>query len=110
MVVTFCVFGSYIDIWRPLWLIGYACAEGCVEPSRQNADVCCGRTRAATHTRACSSIAKLWALARLFQMASSPQNCDEAAGFASPVDGVFGSRTSSFTCVDVFATGLTTGI
>src|SRR5688572_31521513 len=110
MVVTFFVFGSYKAIWRPLWVIGYACADGCVDPSRQNADVWLPRTRDATQTRACSSIAKLWALAWLFQITSSPQNWDEAAGLVAPVVGVFGSRTSSFTCDDLLATGSTTGM
>ena len=38
------------------------------------------RTRAAAQTRACLSIAKLWTVVWLFQIASSPQYGDGAAG------------------------------
>ena len=39
MVVTCFVFGSYICICRPLWSIGNAFADGCVDPCRQKAGV-----------------------------------------------------------------------
>ena len=59
--------------------------------------------RAAIHTRACLSIAKLCALAWLVQIASSPQYGDGCAGGVLASLGVFGSRTSSLICVAVVA-------
>src|SRR6185436_2255045 len=94
IVVTDFVFGSYICICRPLWVIGHATAEGCVDPWRQMADVWLGRMRAATQTRACLSIAKLCALAWLVQIASSPQSADACAGGVLASLGVLGSRTT----------------
>ena len=51
-------------------------ADGCVEPCWQKSAVWFGRMRAAIHTRACLSIAKLCALDWLVQIASSPQYGD----------------------------------
>src|SRR5215471_21300026 len=72
-VVICFVFGSYSSIWRPLWLIGNALADGWVDPSLQNACVWFCLTRAAIHTRPWLSMEKLWAFAWLCHMASSPQ-------------------------------------
>ena len=53
------------------------------------------RTRAAAHTRPCLSMAKLCTVVLLFQIASSPQYGEAAAGGWSPELGVSGSRTIS---------------
>src|SRR5262245_17807203 len=79
-VVIFCVFGSHICTWRLLCAIGTTFADGWLDPSRQNAAVSLGRMRAATQTRACLSIAKLCASDLLFQIASSAQYTEDAAG------------------------------
>ncbi|PYR72811.1 MAG: hypothetical protein DMF87_27215 [Acidobacteria bacterium] len=80
MVVIFFVFGSHICISRLLCAIGTSFADGWLDPSRHHAAVSDGRIRAATHTRASLSIAKLCETDWLFQMASSPQYADGAAG------------------------------
>ena len=49
-------------VLAPYCSIGNAAAEGCVEPCLQKSGVWFGRMRAATQTRDCRSIAKLWAL------------------------------------------------
>jgi len=53
--------------------MGNACAEGWLDPGWQKAGVSDARTRAAIHTRARLSMAKLWATLRLCQITSSPQ-------------------------------------
>ena len=80
MVVIFFVLGSHICICRLLCAIGTSFADGWLEPSRQKAAVSPGRMRAATHTRASRSIAKLCETDWLFQITSSPQYADGAAG------------------------------
>ena len=65
--------------------------------------------RAAAHTRPCLSIAKLWTVVWLFQIASSPQYGDGAAGGVFAELGVFGSRTVSFTWLGALRVGSTTG-
>src|SRR5262245_17480173 len=82
-VFTCLVFGSYICICRPLCWSGNALAEGCSDPCLQNAAVWLGRMRAAIHTRACLSIAKLCATDCEFQITSSAQYGDDAAGGVS---------------------------
>ena len=54
-------------------------------------------------------MAKLCEFDWLFQMASSPQYTDAAAGGWSAALGVFGSRTFSAICVALFCAGFTTG-
>src|SRR5262245_56133614 len=80
IVVIFLAFGSHICTWRLLCAMGATLADGWFEPSRQNAAVSLGLIRAATHTRACLSIAKLCASDWLFQIASSAQYTEDAAG------------------------------
>ena len=66
--------------------------------------------RAAIHTRLCASIAKLWALDWLVQIASSPQYGEGAAGGVFASLGVFGSRTCSSTFLATLLRGSTTGM
>ncbi len=108
-VVIFFAFGSHICIWRLFCAIGTSFADGWLEPSRQNAAVSDPRMRAATQTRACLSIAKLCETDWLFQITSSPQYAEGAAGGWSAALGVFGSRTTSATCVAELSAGFTTG-
>src|SRR5258706_13491946 len=105
MVVSCFVFGSYISSPRWLWLIGSNFAEGCSDPARHQSGVCGLRIRAAAHTRACLSIAKLCTVVLLFQITSSPQNGDGAAGGWPAELGVSGSRTTSFTWLGEFVRG-----
>ena len=76
---------------RPLSLIGKAVADGWLEPGSTE-----GRSRrsdgsSGRSTRApCPSIAKLCALVRLVQMASSP-HATEGFGMNAGTGGVFGS-------------------
>src|SRR6476659_9081074 len=110
IVATFLVLGSYISIWRPLCSSGNACADGWLDPLRQKSGVGFGRMRAAIHTRPCASIEKLWAVVWLVQIASSFQYGDGWVGGLFAWLGVFGSRTSSFTCVTLLCPGVTTGM
>jgi hypothetical protein len=97
MSVTCFVFGSYTASCRPLVLRGNKTAEGWLEPSLQNAGFSLGRILEVIQTRPCASNIGLWTLAWLCQMASSPQYGEGATTLSSALDGVFGSRTGSFT-------------
>src|SRR5436853_7941534 len=79
-VVIFFVFGSQSCICRLLCGMGTTLADGCFEPSRQNAGVSDGRMRAATQTRASLSIAKLCDSDWLVHSTSSPQYAAGPAG------------------------------
>src|SRR6187549_843581 len=96
MCVIFFVAGSYISNCRPLRCSGNAFADGCVEPSLQNAGLSGARTADVSHSRPFSSSIGLCTLFLLVQIASSPQYGD-GFGMAAGVGGVFGSRTVSFT-------------
>src|SRR5215831_11200081 len=109
IVVSCFVFGSYISSPRWLWLIGKSFADGWSDPARHQSGVCGFRTRAAAHTRPCLSIAKLCTVVLLFQIASSPQYGDAAAGGVSAELGVSGSRTVSLTMLAVLVFGSITG-
>src|SRR5947209_20361682 len=109
MRLTWFVFGSYIASWRPLLFSGNKAAEGWLEPSLQNAGLSFGRILEVIQTRTCASNIGLWTLAWLCQMASSPQYGEGATTLSSALDGVFGSRTGSFTWVVTELTGSRTG-
>src|SRR6266702_6358914 len=94
---------------RPLRLSGNKAAEGWVDPSWQKAGLSLGRIRDVIHTLPFSSNIGLWTLAWLFQMASSPQYGEGAAGLSSALDGVFGSRTGTLTWLATALTGSRTG-
>src|SRR5437879_4504672 len=97
MSVICLVLGSYTASWRPLLLSGSKTADGWLDPSLQKAGLSLGRIRDVIHTLPFSSNIGLCTLARLFQMASSPQYGEGAAGLSSALDGVFGSRTVNLT-------------
>src|SRR5439155_6550606 len=63
-----------------------------------------GRTLDVNHTRPSSSNIGLCTLALLFQIASSPQYGEGASGFPA-ARGVFGSRTGTFTWLEMWCTG-----
>src|SRR6266850_6786824 len=103
------VFGSYIVIWRPELLIGNTFADGWSEPARQNAGVAFGRILAANQMRDLSSKYRLCGLVWASQIFSSPKYGEAANIGTSCSDGVFGSRTGSFTSYAMFFTGSNTG-
>ena len=74
--------------------LGCGCGKTCRHYLRawHQAGVVGLRTRAAAHTRACLSIEKLWTVVWLFQITSSPQYGDGAAGGVAAELGVCGSR------------------
>src|SRR6266849_7296447 len=109
MRVTCLVFGSYTASCRPLVFSGNKTADGWLEPSLQNAGLSLGRILGVIHTRPFSSNIGLWTLAWLCQIASSPQYGEGAAILSSALDGVFGSRTGTFTWLAVALTALRTG-
>src|SRR5438034_8190369 len=83
MSVSCLVLGSYMASCRPLRLRGNKTAEGWVDPSWQKAGLSLGRIREVIHTLPFSSNIGLCTLARLFQMASSPQYGEGAAGLSA---------------------------
>ena len=109
-VVTSPVSGSYIWTCRLLRSMGNAWADGWVDPGWQKAGVSAARTRAAIHTRARLSMAKLWATLRLCQMTSSPQYGDDIFGGVSAEFGVSASRTCSGTTLATWVLGSTSGM
>src|SRR6185436_4939336 len=108
IVVVCRVFGSYTSRPRWPWLIGISFADALSDPARHHAGVAGLRIRAAAQTRACLSIAKLWTVVWLFQIASLPQYGDGAKGGVFAELGVSGSRTVSFTIDATFSRGSTT--
>src|SRR5436190_13090131 len=109
IILNCCVFGSYIVIWRPEALIGNTFADGWLEPARQNAGVAFGRILEANQIRAFSSKYRLCGLVWASQIFSSPKYGEAANIGAALSDGVFGSRTGSFTSNATFFTGSSTG-
>src|SRR3954469_6172368 len=67
------LFGSYIERWRLALSSGSTCADGWLEPLRQNSGLRGGRTRAVYQTRACSSSIGLWVVVWLSQSGVAPQ-------------------------------------
>src|SRR5688572_2954181 len=108
MCVSCFVAGSYICRCRPLRWIGNSFADGCDEPSLQNAGFSGERTAEVSQRRPFSSSIGLWTLFLLVQMTSSPQY-GEGAGIFGLVGGVFGSRTVSGMRSIVWVFGLSTG-
>src|SRR6185503_10287787 len=94
MCVIFFVAGSYMASCRPLRCSGKAFADGCVDPSLQNAGFSGPRTADVSHSRPFSSSIGLWTLFLLSHTTSSPQYGD-GAGIFGDVGGVFASRTVS---------------
>src|SRR5690348_8961820 len=92
MVVGSLDFGSHRMSPRCPCGIGNSLAEISSDPAWHHAGVRRFRTRPAAHTRACLSIGKLWTVVWLFQIASSPQYGDAAAGLVANELGVCGSR------------------
>src|SRR6187431_1700303 len=109
MCVSFLVCGSYICRCRLALSSGYTLAEGCVDPSLQNAGLSNGVTAEVSHNRFCSSSIGLCTLFLLVQITSSPQY-GEAAGIFGLVAGVFGSRTLSGMRLTVCLMGSSTGV
>src|SRR5580765_5141026 len=108
-VVCF-VFGSYNSSCRPLCVSGNNFADGWSDPAWHHGIVAFCRIRDAAQTRAWPSIAKLWVLVWLVQIASSPQYGDGCGGGVLAALGVFGSRTVSFTWPAVWRVGSMVGM
>ena len=74
------------------------------------------RTVAASHTRPSRSSIELWLLARVSQIASSPQYGDAASDLSAAacpgprLSGICGSRTGILNVVALFSTGSRIGI
>src|SRR4029077_8465998 len=109
IVVVCLVLGSYISRPRWPWLVGKSLADAWSNPARHQAGVSGFRMRAAAQTRPCLSIEKLCTVVLLFQIASSPQYGDGAAGGVFTELGVSGSRTVSLIWLAVFLLGSITG-
>ena len=70
--VNLFAFGSYMAAWRAAVLVGNAFADGCDEPSWQNAGLFAGRTCDVNQARPFWSIIGLWVLVWLSQIGSAP--------------------------------------
>src|SRR5207247_2580303 len=96
--------------WRFALLIGNAFAEGWSDPFLQTSGLAGGRILAANQTRAFSSNIRLCGMVWASQSFSSPQYADGANIGLLIADGVFGSRTGSFSVVAVCVTGSRIGM
>src|SRR5687767_10523834 len=108
MSVNVPVPGSNIDRWRFDCATGNALADGCADPSLQNAGFSAGRTREVNHTRPRSSIIGLCASVWLSQIGSGPQYGDGPNGFVFD-EGVRGSRTGCSTSLTLCVPGSSIG-
>src|SRR3990170_6764390 len=109
MCVSFLVAGSYTCRCRVARGSGNSFADGCVDPSLQNAGFSAGRTAEVSHRRPFSSSMGLCTLFLLVQIASSPKYGEGAAIFGE-VGGVFGSRTLSGIWLTALVFGSSTGM
>src|SRR5688572_15639413 len=95
------VLGSSIATWRPERSSGNTFADGWSEPFLQNAGLAGPRTAAASHRRPRLSSIELWLLARVSQIASSPQYAEACIGLSAAAwpgpseSGMAGSCTGS---------------
>ena len=95
---------------------GRASPTDATNPSRQNAGFSGPRTAAASQTRPSRSSIELWLLARVSQIASSPQYGDAASGLSAAacpgprLSGICGSRTGILNVVALFSTGSRIGM